>query len=230
MQVTNFRTKFVETPDGRYGVDTGNGSFDGTVGVLQRKEAMVGINGLAVTASRAGAADPLSPLGSFVYGISRYDFRLSKSLFLYRGGLLYKEDDGSDNLVHWNVYLSPLKWPSWLVSMIFVIGSTLVHVFTSEDSRWIEGLHSFLVQGCPSQPVNVSSRITFLVMFVCGMLVWLHHSAALTSFLAAKLQKPPFLTLEEMLSRTNFKVVTEKSLVFASYFKVFSFYMWRFKE
>ena len=64
------RTTFLETPDGRYGSDTGNGSFDGVIGMLQRKETMVGINGFTVSASRATVSDPLIPLGSFTYNRS----------------------------------------------------------------------------------------------------------------------------------------------------------------
>ncbi len=63
--VANFRSIFLESPDGRYGSDYGNGSFDGVIGMLQRKEVMVGINGFLVSATRAKAADPLVPLGFF---------------------------------------------------------------------------------------------------------------------------------------------------------------------
>ena len=52
-------------PDGQYGVDIGNGTFSGVIGLVQQRKVMIAINGLQVSALRAAAADPLVPLGTF---------------------------------------------------------------------------------------------------------------------------------------------------------------------
>ncbi len=59
------RTHFYDVPDAQFGTNTGNGSYSGVIGMLQRGEVMVGINGFTLSAARANVADPLVPLGFF---------------------------------------------------------------------------------------------------------------------------------------------------------------------
>ncbi len=51
--------------DGAYGAAQDNGSFNGMIGMLQRGEVDVAVAGAAITSSRASAATPLTPIGSF---------------------------------------------------------------------------------------------------------------------------------------------------------------------
>ncbi len=63
--VITSRTKIVPSVDGRFGVKTDNGSFNGVIGMVHRGEAFAGINCLSLTRDRAEAADFLTPMGKF---------------------------------------------------------------------------------------------------------------------------------------------------------------------
>ncbi len=60
------RTKFVRTPDGKYGGLNPDGvTFNGMVGMLQRGEAHAAICGIALTQARIKVADPLNVIGFY---------------------------------------------------------------------------------------------------------------------------------------------------------------------
>ncbi len=132
---------------------------------------------------------------------------------------MYKVNNDK-GFLQWSTYVSPFLWPSWICSIIAVIGSTLLYskivgkgvessVSKRNSSPWTTGIHAFLAQGQPQEPVQTSSRTAFLVLFVTGILLWYHYSATLTSFLAADVEKVPFATLDEMLYQTKYKIAAK---------------------
>ena len=132
---------------------------------------------------------------------------------------MYKVNNDK-GLLQWTTYISPFSWLSWICIVIVVIGSTMLYSFivrfrlkssksNRNSSHWTSGIHAFLAQGQPQEPVESSPRIAFLVLFGTGILLWFHYSATLTSFLAAEVEKVPFATMNEMLYQTNYKLVTK---------------------
>ncbi len=76
------------------------------------------------------------------------------------------------------------------------------------------------MQGCPEEPSPVSSRILFIIVFISSWLVWNAYNATLTSFLSVKVEKLPFQSFEEMVSNTDYKIVTADSIAVLDAFKV----------
>ncbi len=102
-----------------------------------------------------------------------------------------------------------------------ILFASMVRKDPGPSNCWITGLHAILAQGQPHEPDPFSSRIVFLVMFAQGAMVWYHYSATLTSFLAANVEKIPFNNLEDMLYRTNYRIVAREGFnLEADYLKV----------
>ncbi len=144
---------------------------------------------------------------------------------------MYKVESEDNESFAWTIYLSPFQRISWLSIMVVILVCAVLFAAAIKiapvGSKSFEFglemiLHAFLEQGSPRVPRSLSARGTFWVMFVTGMLLWFAYSATLTSFLAAKHEKPPFSTLEEMLQATNYKIVTTQGSVNVDMFKVMS--------
>ncbi len=132
----------------------------------------------------------------------------------------------SDKSISWKTFSAPLEWRIWITALLtFAVGSIgmiLTVESQTNDSGYLISFYSFLVQGFPDEITNISSRIVFLSLYVAGMMFWFAYSATLISILAAKSDKFPFTTLTEMISNTNYKVVTQSGSANFDVFKVFS--------
>ena len=80
--------------------------------------------------------------------------------------------------------------------------------------------HGYSNQGMPTEPIKFSTHVVFVTIYLTMMLFWFAHSAVLTSFLAAKIETPPFESLEELLQKTNYKIVTFSGGFYETVFKV----------
>ena len=67
-------------------------------------------------------------------------------------------------------------------------------------------LGSWLAQGSWLDPKSLSSRIIFLVSFLCGVTIYTAYSAKLISFLSVVKVTLPFTTLEELLASGQYSV------------------------
>ncbi len=76
------------------------------------------------------------------------------------------------------------------------------------------------MQGCPEEPNPMSSRIVYILVFILSWLIWNAYNATLTSFLSVKVEKPPFQSFKEMLSNTDYKIVSAESMSVLDVFKV----------
>ncbi len=68
--------------------------------------------------------------------------------------------------------------------------------------------------------IQFGCRFVFLGVFLIGLLVSASYSAALTSFLAVKIHKPPFRNMKEMLYDTNYNIVTVAGTNYVEIFSV----------
>jgi len=57
-------------PENFWGVELPNGTWNGIMGVLERREADVSIHGLVATSARNSVVDFLAPISQYKYGTS----------------------------------------------------------------------------------------------------------------------------------------------------------------
>ena len=109
---------------------------------------------------------------------------------------------------------------------IIIFHATTILKFKEDSERFTIGLsvlvivHGFLGQGAPYEPQSYSSRIVFLVTFVCGLILYTGYSACLTSFLAVKTMDLPFKDFQTFYDKTDFSIVTVKGTYYEDIFKV----------
>ncbi len=108
------------------------------------------------------------------------------------------------------------------ISMSVIASAIVLWLRHNQDKpqSLLFGIHGFLMQGCPEEPSPVSSRILFIIVFISSWLVWNAYNATLTSFLSVKVEKLPFQSFEEMVSNTDYKIVTADSIAVLDAFKV----------
>ncbi len=127
----------------------------------------------------------------------------------------------------WSIYYSPLQYTTWLVAMSTLSVHTLGYVLATRGSGkepdLLTGIHGLFMQGSPIEPLSVSARVAFWFLFITGRLLWASHSATLSSLLAVKIDKPPFLSLSGMLRDTNYNVMFLQGDGELEQFKVYSF-------
>ncbi len=113
-----------------------------------------------------------------------------------------------------------------IVYWLFMVGRSKLDKFLKEDesfgaySRSMVIVHAWTNQGTPFEPANYGSRIVFLSLFLTATLSWFSFSAVLTSYLTAKLEVPPFLSLADMYLNTGYNIVTAGSSIYEHIFKV----------
>ncbi len=140
----------------------------------------------------------------------------------FRSGLFYKVGQTG---MKWTTYFEPFKLDVWLgfvFSMLFmgICYTLLVEKSQTFDHKIFLVFQSGLCQGTNAIPRRGPSRIIFCSMFGLGLLIWSAYSSVLTSYLAVKLSTPPFVSLEDMLHKTSYKIVTPPSTAFVDRFKV----------
>ena len=76
-----------------------------------------------------------------------------------------------------------------------------------EETNYLMGVHGLFIQGSHIEPAEISGKIIFWNLFVTCWFLWASHSATLSSLLAVKIDKAPFINLVDMMSNTNYKVM-----------------------
>ncbi len=141
----------------------------------------------------------------------------------FRSVLYYKLGQSG---LKWSMYSGPYSGWSWLGfigGMAFAVFCYIVTELVNADFIQFDGylaIHAGLCQGASTDPAKGSSRVVFCTMFGFGLLIWASYSSVLTSYLAIKVQPPPFYSLEEMLYKTSYKIVTPPSTGEVDHFKV----------
>ena len=65
----NFIRRVVEPPDGNYGVQIGNGKFNGIIGMLQNGTIDISTVGLTILKERSEVIDQLFPISTGYYSL-----------------------------------------------------------------------------------------------------------------------------------------------------------------
>ncbi len=129
---------------------------------------------------------------------------------------MYKKASSSGGgALKWSIYHSPLHPYTWVLAFWAVLFLTAGYTLSmsmsgihfQEETDAITGLYGLFMQGFPKEPTPISARILFWGLFVVGWLLWTSLSAMLYSFLAVKVDKPPFLNLLGMLKSTDYQLM-----------------------
>ncbi len=143
--------------------------------------------------------------------------------------MLYKTASGSSNALNWITYIQPLHFSIWILTLLAISMSAVAFAIVAllhqshkerKQNLCLFGIYGFLMQGCPEEPNPMSSRIVYILVFILSWLIWNAYNATLTSFLSVKVEKPPFQSFKEMLSNTDYKIVSAESMSVLDVFKV----------
>ncbi len=138
---------------------------------------------------------------------------------------MYKK--ASENgALKWSIYYGPLHPSTWIVAIVLILCLTTGYILSSsvnkeEETNYFMGIHGLVLQGPPNEPVSKSAKILVWSLFVTGWLLWASHSATLSSLLAVKIDKPPFINLLDMLKNTDYKIMFTAGGGELEQFKVF---------
>ncbi|KAK7489275.1 hypothetical protein BaRGS_00019527, partial [Batillaria attramentaria] len=187
-----------------WGQELDNGSWDGPIGILTRKEADVALSIFALTAGRSSVVDPTSPLAH------------DSSVIIFR-----KEPTGEDVDIL-SFFLQPFQTPVYVaIGGCFV--SVLVLLLLLEKCRWWFGgrqratsfLHSLkvdaeaLVAGLVQEPVHfeiafLPGRVLMWAWLMFGVVLASVYSSKLTSSLTVSDQALPFTSLSQLLNQDTY--------------------------
>ncbi|KAJ9589166.1 hypothetical protein L9F63_028050 [Diploptera punctata] len=162
-----------------------NGSWNGLLGLIQRKEAELTSEALTMSPSRTELVDFIAPI--------KFDKQY----------LITKRSDVFE--LNWNSFLLPFSSGIWLavISIMLVLGITL-WVTYKITYKWVGkseaanpyAFHdvlfyifgSFCQQGHDKTPDSMSGRVVYLVSYLTAVVLLAGYSAALISYLT--LRKP----------------------------------------
>lgn len=88
----NFTYEVIEPEDGKWGVEIGNGSWNGMIGEVMREKIDFAAAGFSITAARQMVVDFSAPF------------------FRDQSVILMKLPEGNDKL---RLYLKPFRWEVW---------------------------------------------------------------------------------------------------------------------
>ncbi|KAJ9579001.1 hypothetical protein L9F63_024889 [Diploptera punctata] len=194
-----------------------NGSWNGLLGLIQRKEAELTSEALTMSPSRTELVDFIAPI--------KFDKQY----------LITKRSDVFE--LNWNSFLLPFSSGIWLavISIMLVLGITL-WVTYKITYKWVGkseaanpyAFHdvlfyifgSFCQQGHDKTPDSMSGRVVYLVSYLTAVVLLAGYSAALISYLTLRKPVIPFTTFEGLLKDNSYKFgVTPFSSAY-SYFEV----------
>ena len=209
----NFTTNLEQPKDFQYGVPRENDrdEWTGMIGALVNDEADVGIAAFFITPSR-GRVVAFGP--SIMEAATRF----------------YINIPGQE--VNWLTFLLPFSNDLWfgLLVLFFTLAGVLAASYKLgpekelnpksflPSSALLSVWGSWIAQGSWLDPKSITSRIVFLISFLCGVLVYTAYSAKLISFLSVTKATLPFSNMEELLLRKDYSVGAMRGSSMASFF------------
>ncbi len=174
------------------------------IGMMHRDEADVGITDFTFRANRIGGAD-------YLVGID-----------WARVGVFVKRRTGNKGL---ETFVKPFKPELFVVTFISytisAIAMAFIYFVTKNQNGLTESkfdfsnsffvaIHGLMLQGCPTEPAMLSTRIIFLAMFLSGIVLYVAYSACLTSFLAVKRFHLPFIDMHTLYHDSDYWIMSVK--------------------
>lgn len=219
-KMLHFTFEIYPSPDGLYGGETENGTWDGMIAELINKRADVAAAALTITESREKVVDFSVP---FMY---------------YTEEMLLKKTSSENREIDYLQFMNPFQnnvWFATLASLVIIsIALFIINYFspygykdengqgTSEEfsffnSVWF-ALACMLQQGADNQPRSLSGRILTGCYWFC-ILIWVStYTANLAAFFTVKNAQSPINNLEDIL-HSSFKVSVIESGSTHEFFK-----------
>ncbi|XP_069694836.1 glutamate receptor ionotropic, kainate glr-3-like [Periplaneta americana] len=184
-----------------WGYKMENGTWTGIVGMVTRREAEVGVSDIAINGERVGAITYSMPVAIFHYKV-----------------FIRIEEPG----VSWNNFLAPFSIGLWLTtvvcSVIIAIVLNICHLVdvshgmeSATGSNFARHIfRSFGILFClkddTTTPLSVQSRVTDVLSYILGSVLFCAYSAAVISFLTVRKTNLPFTNLEQLHKAKSYKV------------------------
>ena len=233
---SNFTAEWVYPPDFKYGVPDGggNGSWNGIIGMLQRREVDVGVTGLGITPERVEVAD----------FIPHPAIKNKATLIILNPDVTSAGASGGIGRVNYMAYLTIFSLGSWiLLAILFVLLSAVHHFLTaalssssssssSKDLRMGSG--SFLEDLLTSMTFaynailqfeisvsrwssNASGRSLFLTASGCSVVLMAYFQAMITSFMTEQVPPPKIHSLSDALEN-DYRIIFEEGTSYVASF------------
>ncbi|XP_060082330.1 glutamate receptor-like [Ylistrum balloti] len=189
--------------DFNYGTMLKNGTWNGMVGELTRREADLAIAPITISSARERVVDFTKPFMSL--GIS----------------IMIKKP--SNAKAHVFSFMDPLSYEIWMCILFAYVGVSVVlflvsrfsptewHVeddssitndFTISNSLWYS-LGAFMQQGCDISPKAISGRVVGSVWWFFTLIIISSYTANLAAFLTVERMNTPIESAEDLAKQTN---------------------------
>ncbi|XP_040579694.2 uncharacterized protein [Lepeophtheirus salmonis] len=197
----NYKTNFTESVDCQWGSTDENGSWTGIIGMIERREADIGIGTITRTYDRAQAVDfSLGFVEQFLTFFAHVPQELPK----------------------WQAILWPFDKMTWLMvfltMIIFFIFYVLVYGGTTSEKKGIsvstaliQTWSSFLNQGI-NHPKELYLRILLGTWFLYSYCIILSYGGSLISFLTSTYKEKPIESLQDIVKGDLFVTTLEGTL------------------
>ena len=203
--IANFTVKWINPADGYFGAPVGNGSWNGMVGQVKRREADIIVTGLAVTFVRSTVAD---------YSIPVLDEKTT--MVILNPAFVSNQEE-----INFTAFLSVFTLESWLLlafllfllaTFNFLIWRTTMQTsrrsFTEDINESVGFAYKALLQLEVSTRGTYSYNILFLTASAYAILAMAYYEGVLTSFMTARLPPPPMQSYFDIV-KLDYKVIVQ---------------------
>ena len=200
----NFTPIIVSPPDGKFGAELPNGSWNGILGMLHRRDAELGLASYYMHEPRRKIVDYIRPVERTHYG------------FMIRD---HPNQRGKQS-INWRAYTEPFTFDLWLATAALLmcaaaiwtaIESVSPNQTREEASRPPEpfwtALGVLVQQGASTTPEPSSQRILLGSLWVFSVVLFASFTSNIVSLLASTHYVMPFETLEQLAALTDWKII-----------------------
>ncbi|GFO49256.1 glutamate receptor [Plakobranchus ocellatus] len=212
----NFTIQWTEPPDGYWGIDEGNGSWNGLVGQVAKQEVDMVIAPIGITEAREGVIDFTSP---FFYDDS---------------AVILKKPD--PNAAKWRTYIDIFRQEVLVCVMAALLGGFAVLSLLVWAEMYVYGrtqkvfansyfgsflylYGAMLAQGGRNLPKSAAGRVFLSSWWLFCIVVAGTYSGNLIAVLTVTKDKPPFNTLKEMAAQDEYRFGTLGNSMWTELFK-----------
>ncbi|PSN34585.1 Ionotropic receptor 117 [Blattella germanica] len=211
-KILNFKSIYLRPADNNFGA-LKNGTWNGLIGMIVRKEIEIAVDGFLITAGRMDVVQYMRPL-----------FRARNRPFIRKPETFER---------HWGDFMTPFSTELWLavLATLVLLASFLSalynvgHNYCGEavvgvtEYGFLDSLFyvfsSFCQQGHSVTPLSNSCRTVYVASYLIGMVLVAAYSASLISHLTVQRIELPFTNFEGLLKDGTYKLgVTESSATF----------------
>ncbi|KAF0292639.1 Glutamate receptor ionotropic, kainate 2 [Amphibalanus amphitrite] len=202
----NFTPNIIQPPDGKFGVELPNGSWNGILGMLHQRTAELALVSFSMFEPRRKVVDYIRPVETSHYG------------FLIRD----RPNQRGDNSVNWRVYTEPFAFDLWVTTAALLVCSAALWTVlesgspsrpTEEGEQPPQPFWSVLgvlvQQGAFVLPETSSQRILFGSLWVFSVVLFASFTSNIVSLLASTRYVMPFETLEQLAALTDWKIIAD---------------------